>query len=243
MAPCLMMFTRLPCLCIHSPSLAPSIAQSCIGRQPGLKTDLEERQCLMLSATFPCARHTAKTILYRRTLKCIELKSHSWKMQSPNSNPVLLTSEPVLISPQQKMFSSSFHWDGGGGGGGGHSSYPSFCPISRAYLRFLASLISLIDRGVHQASQVIRDLLERKQRWWDPSRWWNPGQLHMKKSSRASRRADTVSLLKVQANSTASSAYTQCYSLHMLKSPVHTCARHSPTETFLMTLLCIVIAA
>lgn len=82
-------------------------------RKMSLRTDLEERWCLRLSATFPCAHNTAKTIVYRRKLKCMALKSHSWKMQSQDSNPGLLTSEPVLISPQQKMFSLSFHWDGG----------------------------------------------------------------------------------------------------------------------------------
>lgn len=169
-------------------------------------------------------------------------------MQSQNSNPVLLTSEPVFISPQQKKKKCSHCLSTEMAVGGRFSSY-FFCSISIAYLKFLASLISLIDIGVHQASQIIRDLchhdislFERKQRWWDPSRWWNPRQLHMKKISRASHRADTISLLNVQANSTASSAYSQCYSLYMLKSPVHTSAYHSPTETFL-TLLCIVIAA
>lgn len=63
MAPCRMMFTQLPCLFLHSPSLASNTAQSHVRREPGLNADLEGRQCIRLSGAFPCVHGTAKTML------------------------------------------------------------------------------------------------------------------------------------------------------------------------------------
>ena len=98
MAPCLVMFTLLPCLSFRSPSLDSSTEQSPIRRELELCRDLEGRQYTRLTGVSPRARGIAM-----KKLKLTEVKSHSWEYMSWNSNLDLLITEPVLISLHPKL--------------------------------------------------------------------------------------------------------------------------------------------
>lgn len=69
--------------------------------KPGRKAVPKAVRC------FPLCHGTAKIILWIGKLMFKEMK-YSWKIWSQNSNPGLLTMEPMLNSPHQKMFSLSF---------------------------------------------------------------------------------------------------------------------------------------
>ena len=98
MAPCLGMFTLLPCLSFSSPSLDSSTEQSHIRRGLELSTDLEGRQYIRRSGTSPHARGIAM-----KKLKLTEVKSHSWEYMSWNLTLGLLMTEFVLISLHPKF--------------------------------------------------------------------------------------------------------------------------------------------